>query len=191
MSLKKTLILIGLALFIQSCVLIPKVKLAQNPAEFRTGIHKSKHVVKETLILKRSYRSVIKKWKKNNKRCLAKVIRVTRHNTSRGATGGFNTSTSQTDTDYTPKLKIGKNKAVLSVQFERMGGSNAIPPPGGAYFVVADATRLAKNRTRIDIYRINYPWDTTLITKPIMDWAKGTSNRCPDIQKMQSTLKMW
>jgi hypothetical protein len=54
-------------------------------------------------------------------------------------------------------------------------------PEGGDYYVVADATPLDRNRTRIDIYRPSIGANT--LVRAITGWATGENVGCPDMTK--------
>jgi hypothetical protein len=55
------------------------------------------------------------------------------------------------------------------------------PPAGGDYFIVADATPLDRNRTRVDIYAPKM--GSTTIVRAITGWATGENVGCPDMTK--------
>ena len=54
-------------------------------------------------------------------------------------------------------------------------------PPGGLYMLVADATPIDRNRTRIDIYSPSAGVD--VLIRAITGWATGQSLGCPDMTK--------
>ena len=168
--------------------LIPKVETPKNPNEFRKNFSK-KHdsLFKKSYIVKRSHYRVVKSWKARATKCLNKRVRV---ETEIRPVGGclFGCDKQVHYNTYFAKVKRGKKKSVLSVQFEQTGehvGSNAINPPGGAYFVVVDAIPISKSKTRINEYRWDLPFTKEeIVTKAIMNWASGKSRACPDLSKL-------
>ncbi|HJY75971.1 MAG TPA: hypothetical protein VKE95_05030, partial [Burkholderiales bacterium] len=54
-------------------------------------------------------------------------------------------------------------------------------PPGGLYYLVADATPVDKGTTRIDIYAPSMGTDT--LVRAITGWATGDNLGCPDMTK--------
>jgi hypothetical protein len=97
---------------------------------------------------------------------------------------------SQTSTSYQNILTVYKatvvnnpQKAELHLQRDFKSGV-LVPgkvPPGGLYYVVADATPIDKSRTRIDIYGPSAGTDT--LVRAITGWATGENLGCPDMTK--------
>jgi len=57
-------------------------------------------------------------------------------------------------------------------------------PEDGAYRVVADATAVSANRTRLDVYRMFYNDHTDeAIRDALVHWAKGDSQGCPVLER--------
>ena len=99
-------------------------------------------------------------------------------------------SVSQSSTSYQNILTVYKatvvnhpQKAELHLQRDFKSGV-IVPgkvPPGGLYYVVADATPIDKSRTRIDIYGPSVGTDT--LVRAITGWATGENLGCPDMTK--------
>jgi hypothetical protein len=99
-------------------------------------------------------------------------------------------SVSQSSTSYQNILTVYKatvvnnpQKAELHLQRDFKSGV-LVPgkvPPGGLYYVVADATPIDKSRTRIDIYGPSVGTDT--LVRAINGWATGENLGCPDMTK--------
>jgi len=97
-------------------------------------------------------------------------------------------SVSQSSTSYQNILTVYKatvvnnpQKAELHLQRDFKSGV-LVPgkvPPGGLYYVVADATPIDKSRTRIDIYGPSVGTDT--LVRAINGWATGENLGCPDM----------
>jgi hypothetical protein len=93
------------------------------------------------------------------------------------------TSSSNILTTYKPTVLVSEKKAELHVQRSLKG--NVIvpgkPPAGGDYYLVADATPLDRNRTRIDIYAPSIGANTLI--RAVTGWATGENVGCPDLTK--------
>ena len=182
-------LLILIVSFLSGCAvldaLIPKVETPKNANEFRKNFSK-KHdsLFKKSYVVKKSHYKITKSWKARAKKCLNKRVRV--ETKPAGCYFGCNKQVHYNT--YLAKVKAGKKKSVLSVQFEQSGegvGSNAVNPPGGAYFIVMDAIRISKNKTRINEYRWDLPFiKEEIVTKSILNWATGRSRSCPDLSKL-------
>ncbi len=168
--------------------IIPKVETPKTPDAFRASVNTaiasgSDNVVKKSYIVKKSYSYVVKRWKKRANKCLSQKIKTT---TTHGY--GVFANTQVSFKDFKPSLKVMRKKTVLSIQMKHHGkniGSNAINPPGGAYFMVLDAIPLKGNKTRINEYRWNLTMSNFgIVSKSIVNWASGRSKSCPDYQKI-------
>lgn len=84
---------------------------------------------------------------------------------------------------YKPTVLVSDAKAELHVQrkFESGVISPRKEPEDGHYLLVADATPIDRNRTRVDIYGPTHGADAMI--KAITAWANGTSTGCPDMTK--------
>ena len=99
-------------------------------------------------------------------------------------------SVSQSSTSYQNILTVyhatvvnNPQKAELHLQRDFKSGV-LVPgkvPPGGLYYLVADATPIDKSRTRIDIYAPSVGTDT--LVRAINGWATGDNMGCPDMTK--------
>ena len=181
MKFIKLPVMLGLCVTVVSCGLIPKVETPQTPQAFRETVPKTKYIVKESYTVNKKLSEVSRVWEERHKKCLDVTVESS-------VTRGFSTST--TYNDYNPRIEFSPGKTQLTVQFERGGNtsSNALPPPGGIYFMVADATQLKGNKTLVEIYRMNFPKDYSIVSKAIIGWAEGKKNTCPDLVAMDSTF---
>jgi hypothetical protein len=99
-------------------------------------------------------------------------------------------SVSQSSTSYQNILTVyhatvvnNPQKAELHLQRDFKSGV-LVPgkvPPGGLYYLVADATPVDKGTTRIDIYGPSVGTDTLI--RAITGWANGDNLGCPDMTK--------
>ena len=188
MKAYKLFLVLFISVFFSGCAvldaIIPKVETPKNANEFRKNFSKGNDsLVKKSYVIKKPYSYVVKKWKKRTGVCLKRKIKTT---TKYGY--GLFSNTQVYNDNYTPKLKIYRKKSVLSIQFERTGdnySTNAVNPPGGAYFMVLDAYPLKGKKTRV----VEYRWDLPLsnygvVSKAILNWGSGKSTACPDFQKI-------
>lgn len=191
MKVYKLFLVLLITVFLSGCgsilnAIIPKVETPKTAAEFRklfTGKEKHINTLTKKYTINKPYSYVVKRWKKRTGACLKRKITTTIKN----GFGIFGNTTVYNDA-YSPKLKIYRKKAVLSIQFERTGASyntNAINPKGGAYFMVLDAYPLKGNKTRVVEYRWDLPGSNHgVISKGILNWGAGKSTACPDYNKI-------
>lgn len=176
--------------FLSGCALLesifPKVETPKTPDAFRASVNTaissgSDNVAKKSYTIQKPYSYVVKSWKSREKKCLNQRIQTT--------TVWRRSSSKQVSyKDFKSTLNVKSKKAVLGLQMNHHGenvGSNAINPPGGAYYMVLYATPLKDNKTRIHEYR----WNLTMsnfgvVSKSIVNWASGRSTACPDFQKI-------
>ncbi|SHF92037.1 hypothetical protein SAMN04487965_2955 [Microbulbifer donghaiensis] len=87
-------------------------------------------------------------------------------------------------TDYNPTVVAGRDITELHLQRHHAQGVMNVTkePEGGYYLLVADATPVGKNNTRIDIYGPSRGFD--VITRAIKGWASGKNMGCPDLTKI-------
>lgn len=193
MKVYKLLLVLFITVFLSGCAvldaIIPKsespktAKIFKSVAKKHIAENGNKYFVIEKYTVKKPFSYVTSRWKKRTRACLKRTYRST---TTRGSGSGF--SKSVVDTKYTPKLKVYRKKASLSIQSERFGstiGTNAINPPGGAYFMVVEAFRLKGKKTKIVVYRFNYPNKYEVASKAILNWSSGKSTACPDYAELQ------
>jgi hypothetical protein len=128
----------------------------------------------QTLEVDRSYRDVSRTFKERAPVCLNVTMRSVEH-------GG--SSYSNVQYTFTPSVVIAERGTNLYLQ-ERQEGSVLIPgkmPDGGFYSVIADATPLSGNRTKIEIYTASRAYD--VVVTAITGWASGQNIGCPDMTK--------
>ena len=158
------------ALALAGCVNFP-----QNAQEFREQIPGATFGQKQTFEAKRPFRDVAKTFQAKAPECLSVSVRTISQ-----------TSTSYQNilTTYKPTVLVGAQKAELHVQRHYQGGGVIVPgkePEGGLYMLVADATPIDRNRTRIDIYGPTHGADTMI--RAVKGWATGENVGCPDLTK--------
>jgi hypothetical protein len=169
---KRGLALMAVALVLGGCA----SSMPKNAEEFRQFTVERARVVgwmpgvvpKETFEVGRPFRDVSSTLQKKANECLKVAIRWA---TSR---------TSGVDT-YKPTFVAGANKAELHVQLRRGAVIEVGAPPDGAYRFVLDATPLAAQRTRIEIY--TWSTDDGLLLRAMRGWVKGDNLGCPDLTK--------
>jgi len=150
---------------------------AQNPQtaeEFRQYVPTSSLAKVQTFEAKRTYRDVAKTFQTKAPECLNVSVRRVEQSS---------TSYSNVVTTYKPTVLVSEKKAELHVQVSYKGNV-IVPgkvPEGGMYYVVADATPIDRNRTRIDIYAPTI--GTTTMVRAITGWATGENVGCPDLTK--------
>ena len=150
------------------------VQHPQNAEEFRQFVPTSSFAKVQTFEANRPFREVAKTFQAKAPECLNLAVRT--RETS--ATSNINVLTT-----YKPTVVVTEKRAEVHVQRSLKG--NVIvpgtPPAGGDYFIVADATPLDRNRTRIDIYAPKM--GSTTIVRAITGWATGENVGCPDMTK--------
>ena len=144
----------------------------QTAQEFREAIPGAFMGKVQTFEAKRPLRDVAKTFQARAPDCLNVSVR----------------SVSQSSTSYQNILTVYKatvvsnpQKAELHLQRDFKSGV-LVPgkvPPGGLYMLVADATPIERNRTRIDIYGPSRGADTLI--GAINGWASGKNLGCPDM----------
>jgi hypothetical protein len=161
---------VALALLVSAC----SIQYPQNAEEFRQQIPGAFMGKVQTFEAKRPFRDVARTFQAKAPECLNAAVRVT------SQTG---TSYSNILYTYKPTVRVGEKKAEVHVQ-RHMEGNVIVPgkePPGGLYFVVADATPIDRGRTKIDIYGPSRGADA--IVRAITGWATGENVGCPDLTK--------
>jgi len=158
-----------LAFLMHGCAM----KQAQTAQEFRMMAPQSSYGAHDTLTVTKPYSSAVANFKKKADKCLTTELVLTYQNQ-------YGQTISTQNLSYTPTLVVGKSKTTLSVQ-KNVSGDGMIAgkvPEKGMFLVVADLTPVAKNKTRLDIYRNTY--ETDIIVAAIKNWATGKSLACPD-----------
>lgn len=151
------------------------VNYPQNAQEFREQVPGAMFGQKQTFEAKRPFREVAKTFRAKAPECLNVSVRTISQ-----------TSTSYQNilAIYKPTVLVGARKAELHVQRHFQGGGVIVPgkePEGGLYLLVADATLIAPNRTRIDIYGPTRGADALI--HAVTGWATGENVGCPDMTK--------
>ena len=146
----------------------------QTAQEFREAIPGAFMGKVQTFEAKRPLAAVAKTFQARAPECLNVAVR----------------SVSQSSTSYQNILTVyhatvvnNPQKAELHLQRDFKSGV-LVPgkvPPGGLYYLVADATPVGKGTTRIDIYGPSVGTDTLI--RAITGWANGDNLGCPDMTK--------
>lgn len=159
---------------LSACVAVPL-----TPAEHRDAGRSGKKILiaqytSESFEVRRPFADVARNFERKASECLkGSMASVTRPNIGFG-------QTTNVYGQLKPTVLISPQKAELHFQ-AKFKGEVGKTPEDGAYFVVADASPVAKDRTKVDIY-----WITTadLVAKAIKGWASGESQACPDMTKV-------
>jgi hypothetical protein len=166
----KATLLAASALLLAACA----VQHPQNAEEFRQYVPTSSFAKVQSFEAHRPLREVAKTFQAKAPECLDVAVRTV----ETSSTSNINVLTT-----YKPTVVVTERKAELHVQ-RSFKGNVIVPgkvPEGGDYFVVADATPLDRNRTRIDIYAPTMGSST--IIRAITGWATGENVGCPDMTK--------
>lgn len=162
----KTSRIVAVAALIAGC----SVNYPQTADEFRQQIPAATFGKLQTFEAKRSYRDVARTFQAKAPECLNVAVRTV----ERGS------STTRT---LKPTVLVNEKKTELHIQ-QTWSGNVIVPgkvPEGGMYYIVADATPIDRNRTRIDIYGPSMGADT--LVRAIEGWATGENVGCPDMTK--------
>lgn len=147
----------------------------QNAEEFRKAAPGAFLMGSETFEVNRPLSAVAAAWQRRAPECLNASVRTTSQTS---------TSYQVITTTYKPTVVVAKERAELHVQRE-FKGSGVItvgnPPPGGPYIIVADATPVAANRTKVQLLAPTKGQD--VVIRAIKSWASGESLGCPDLTK--------
>src|SRR5712692_1902538 len=164
---QRRLPLIAVALLLVGCATAPK-----NAEEFRQAMRSSPFKKVESFEVARPFQDVSSTLRKKGNECLARTVRWTAR-----SSGSFNTRSGVNT--YKPTFVANANRAELHVQLKRSAVVEVGSPPDGFYRVVLDATPMAKDRTRIDMYALSI--DDNLIRKAMRGWVQGDNLGCPDL----------
>jgi hypothetical protein len=150
------------------------IKHPQTAEEFRKAVPGAFMGEVESFEVSRSFRAVANTFEKRASKCLNVRIKTVSQT---------NTSYQVIVTKYTPTVIVTKERAELHVQQHHEQGVMKVSemPEKGYYLIVADATPVDKNRTRIDLYRPSMGHD--VMVKAIKGWATGKSKGCPNLAK--------
>jgi hypothetical protein len=146
----------------------------QNAEEFRQYVPTATFGKVQSFEARRPFRDVAKTFQAKAPECLNIAVRTV----ETSSTSNINVLTT-----YKPTVVVNEKRAELHVQRTLKG--NVIvpgkPPEGGDYFLVADATPLDRNRTRVDIYSPSM--GATTLVRAVTGWATGENVGCPDMTK--------
>ncbi len=149
----------------------------QSAEEFRQYFRdsKSKSVKIDSFVVRRDFNQVARTMKKMANKCLRGRVKT--------VASGYGSHQVLIDR-FTPTVRISRNKAELHFQIAHESGvySPGKVPKNGFYVLVADATRVGRNKTRIDMYLP--PRSYKNVIKAIKGWTKGTNYGCPDLTKV-------
>lgn len=163
-------ILVSAAALLAGCA----IDFPQNAQEFREQIPGAAFGQKKSFEAKRSFRDVARTFQAKAPECLNVSVRTV----SRTSTSYQNILAI-----YKPTVVVGAQKAEIHVQRHYQSGV-LVPgkePDGGLYLLVADATPIDRNRTRVDIYAPTHGADTLI--RAVTGWASGENVGCPDMTK--------
>jgi hypothetical protein len=146
----------------------------QTAAEFRAAAPGATFGKKESFVVDRQFDAVARTFEEQAPKCLEKRVKMTESG---------HMYHHVVVTKYTPTVLVSDDSAELHLQFEHEQGVMAVSemPENGYYLMVADASRLADNKTQIDMYRPSMGYDT--IVRAVKGWATGDNIGCPDLTK--------
>lgn len=156
------------AALLAGCVSFP-----QTAQEFREQIPGATFGQKKTFEASRPFREVAKTFQAKAPECLNVSVRTVAQTA---------TSYQNILATYKPTVLVSAQRAELHVQRRYQGGGVIVlgkQPEGGLYLLVADATPLERNRTRVDIYAPTRGADAMI--RAITGWATGENVGCPDM----------
>ena len=146
----------------------------KSAEEFRQMLPGSMFGKYESIEVNRPLSKVVSAFKKRAGKCLNVVI-------ERTTTNQYGQVMGTTNITYKPTVRVGKKKTELIVQQKPEGNVIILGemPKDGMYFFVADASRIAKNKTKLEFYRGSIGSDT--LARAVTNWAKGKNMGCPDL----------
>ena len=147
----------------------------QTAEDFRQAVPGAMTAKVESFEVNRPFADVAATFSSKAPECLDVTIRTT---------SKTNMSYQVIVTDYNPTVRVSDNRAELHMQMHHEAGVLNVTkePPGGYYMMVADASPVDHQTTRIDLYRPAYGYG--LLTKTIKAWADGSNTGCPDMAKL-------
>ena len=167
----KTLTCTALTLALAGCA----QNFPQNADEFRQMLPGSFMGKVQSFESQRPLREVARTFETRAPECLNVSVRTV----SRTSTSYQNILTT-----YKATVLATDKRAELHLQRHYEGGGVIIPgkePPGGLFMLVADATPIDRNRTRVEIYSPSV--GTDVLIRAINGWASGQNLGCPDMTK--------
>ncbi len=163
------------------------VSWPQNPQEFREWAKHNPHQdLLDTIEVSRPLAEVSTALRKQSAACLNQKVTL-KVGVGLRNSGGYGPTRNSGTATYKSTFSSRGGQAEVAVQ-RKMEDSNRIEvgnvPEGGAYRIVADATALSANRTRVEIYRMFYNDRTDeAMRDAFLHWAKGDSQGCPVLDK--------
>jgi hypothetical protein len=164
----KLLLLAPFALLMSACT------IPMNTAEFRQAAKANAALLtSESFEVNRPFSEVARTLKDKGPECLDFQL----GSATRNMFGGSSNPVYYAQTKQA--VVISKDKAVLTFQVKY---KNTITkePEDGSYFLVADAYRVSKNKTRVDVYRRT---KVDLLLEALKGWSSGENLGCPDPAK--------
>jgi hypothetical protein len=170
MNYRISLFSLCLGLILSGCA----IKHPQTAAEFRKAAPGAAFGSKQSFEVNRSIARVSATFKKMAPQCLHKRVK--------SVSSGY-MYYQVVVTDYNPTVIVGKKHTELDLQQDHIQGVMNVSkkPKGGYYLMVVDATAIAKNKTRIDMYAPSIGYDHVI--DAIKGWATGKNIGCPDLTK--------
>lgn len=151
--------------------LLPACSVPMNTGEFRQAAKSNAMLLTtESFEVNRPYSEVARAFREKAPECLSFKL----GSATRNMFGGSSNPVYYAETRQT--VLVAKDKTELSFQVKYMNTVTS-EPEGGSYHLVADAYRVGKNRTRVDVYRRT---KVELLVEALKGWASGENMGCPD-----------
>ena len=146
----------------------------QTAEEFRQAVPGAFMGKVETFEVNRPFRDVASTFQRMAPQCLDVTIKTTSQT---------HMSYQVIVTTYKPTVLVSADKAELPVQQHHAQGVLNVTkePEGGYYLLVADASPINENRTKVDFYRPSMGHN--VLVKATKGWATGENVGCPDFSK--------
>ncbi len=169
---KVSCLIVIAAVAVSGCVTSSSIPM--NAGEFRSVIKRdSKYVGKESYEVPVSMDRVVANLSKLAPKCFNTTVKTTASNAF-GRVG-------KSYFHYKATVIPGKAKAEVHVQRYNEGDEVFLKmPKDGIYTVVADASKLSHNKTRVDVY-----YDKTFgtpVAEAIKGWAHNKKLKCPVLE---------
>jgi hypothetical protein len=151
----------------------------QTAREFRAYAPSAFTGSMQSMEVDRPYPEISTTFQAKAPECLNTVV----GSTLRGGTWHGQVATTSVIASYKPTVVVGDTRTEIHLQkhWEKNVIAVGKEPEGGYYVLVVDATPLAGNRTKLDIYSVSSGIET--VVKAIMGWATGQNVGCPDMTK--------
>jgi hypothetical protein len=149
----------------------------KNAEEFRKSMHSGAPLFTtvESFEVARPFKDVTATLRQKSKECLDVTISVICTNCIANREMGKRI--------WKPTFIATPERTELHLQLKRTDLITIGDPPDGLYEIVLDAAPLDKNRTKIDIYRMNP--NKKFIHNAMRGWVKGDTMGCPDLTTTQ------